>query len=104
MLVRAIGPGLAAFDVQNTLQDPQLSLFGKDGERIAANDNWETGANTAQDLTAATAATGAFTLKAGSKDAALLITLAPGYYTAHVSGVDGGVGVGLIEIYEIPSQ
>ncbi|MCX6933142.1 MAG: hypothetical protein NTZ29_10720 [Verrucomicrobia bacterium] len=37
-----------------------------------------------------------------SRDAALIVTLAPGNYTAQVSGVNDTTGVALIEIYELP--
>ena len=47
-------------------------------------------------------AVGAFALDAGSKDAALLTTLAPGSYTVQVKGADGGTGEALVEIYEVP--
>jgi hypothetical protein len=45
---------------------------------------------------------GAFALTPGSRDAALLTTLAPGSYTVQVSGADGGTGEALVEIYEVP--
>ena len=41
-------------------------------------------------------------LAAGSKDAAVVLTLEPGIYTAHVSGVAHTTGVGVVEIYEVP--
>ena len=37
-----------------------------------------------------------------SKDAALVLTLEPGIYTAQLSGVGQATGVGLVEIYELP--
>ena len=46
--------------------------------------------------------TGAFGLPAASKDAALLVTLQPGAYTAQVSGAAGTTGVALVEVYEVP--
>ena len=46
-------------------------------------------------------AVGAFPLQAGSRDAALLTSLAIGSYTVQVSGADGGTGEALIEIYEV---
>jgi hypothetical protein len=70
------------------------------GGELATNNDWGAGANSAEALTAAATATGAFGLSPGSRDAAVLITLAPGAYTAHVSGGDGGTGVALIEVYE----
>ena len=45
---------------------------------------------------------GAFAFPAGGKDAAVLLTLPPGSYTAQVSGVGGATGVGLVEVYEVP--
>jgi hypothetical protein len=53
-------------------------------------------------LVAAQQAVGAFPLPAGSKDAVLYLTLAPGAYTAQVTGVGAGTGVDLVEIYQIP--
>ena len=41
-------------------------------------------------------------LPAGSKDAALLITLQPGSYTVQVTSVDNTTGVALVEIYDSP--
>jgi len=41
-------------------------------------------------------------LVAGSKDAAVVLTLEPGIYTAQVRGVQGATGVGLVELYEAP--
>jgi hypothetical protein len=46
---------------------------------------------------------GAFVLAGNSsKDAALLVTLAPGNYTVQVRGADGTNGVALVEVYEVP--
>ncbi len=47
-------------------------------------------------------AVGAFALPAGSRDAAVELTLAPGGYTVHVSPATGATGEVLIEIYELP--
>jgi len=96
VLIRAIGPTLSLFQVSGVLADPRLDLFS--GQTIVqSNDNWNASdAATFQSV-------GAFALPAGSKDAALLATLAPGSYTAQVSGVGGTGGVALVEIYEIGS-
>ena len=45
---------------------------------------------------------GAFPLAAGSKDAAILISLPPGSYSAQVIGVNSTTGIALVEIYEVP--
>lgn len=100
LLVRAIGPTLGAFGVGGVLADPVLALrpLGGDGD-VARNDDWR---GTAA-LKAAFAAVGAFPLAADtSRDAALVIELPPGAYTAAVSGKAGGTGVALVEIYELP--
>src|SRR5581483_5061207 len=102
VLVRGIGPGLAAFGVKGTVADPALKLFlpGKT-DAIAQNDDWQTAqltgggvTATATEISAAAAATGAFPLASGSKDAGLLITLAPGNYSAVMSGANNGTGAG----------
>jgi len=56
----------------------------------------------ARELVAADTAVGAFGIPGTSKDAALLVTLAPGGYTAHVSGVNRLTGIALVEIYKVP--
>jgi hypothetical protein len=98
VLVRAIGPGLAAFGLTGVMNDPQLALFSGPA-RVAGNDNW--GGDT--QLIAAGAAVGAFAIANPlSRDAMLLITLAPGGYTVEVSGVGAAGGETLVEIYEVP--
>lgn len=101
LLVRAIGPTLSAFGVQNPLRDPRLTLVGATNTTIATNDNWSDSVNPAE-IAKASAVVGAFPLTAGSKDAVVLVTLAPGSYTAQVTGADGGSGIALVEVYEVP--
>jgi sugar lactone lactonase YvrE len=110
VLIRGIGPALAAFGVPGVLQDPVLKVYSGGGNNlIAQNDNWEApqpiGAQvptTAAQITAASTSTGAFPLSAGGKDAAIIVTLAPGSYSAVVSGLNNGTGAGLVEVYELP--
>jgi hypothetical protein len=100
LLVRAVGPTLGAFGVGGVLEDPVLALrpLGADVD-VARNDDWR---GTAA-LKAAFASVGAFPLATDtSRDAALVIELPPGAYTAAVSGKAGGTGVALVEIYELP--
>jgi hypothetical protein len=96
LLIRAIGPALTAFGVTGAITDPRLQVFNSAGAVIAANDNWEPG------LAATFTQVGAFPLTAGSRDAALLLTLNAGAsYTVQVDGIGGGTGEALIEIYEV---
>lgn len=98
-LVRAVGPTLADFDVGGPLADPTLQLFrGSPGELVAENDDWSLSPSATAIATAADRI-GAFDLRIASTDAALLVTLEPGSYTAVVSGVDGAEGVALVEVY-----
>jgi hypothetical protein len=109
VLIRGIGPSLALFDVPGVLADSKLTLYSG-STLIAQNDDWGVGEGvnsvqtvaTAAQITAAAQATGAFRLPVNSKDAALIITLAPGAYSTHVSGANGTGGVALVEIYELP--
>lgn len=96
-LLRAVGPTLEAFGVTGVLSDPRLELYAG-STVIATNDNWAA----APELVTAATAVGAFTLPETAKDAALLVRLAPGSYTAHVSGVDRSTGIALVEIYDVP--
>jgi hypothetical protein len=100
VLVRGVGPGLAPFNVPGALVDPQLHIF-RGPQLITENNDWSGDAN-AGAVIATGQAVGAFALPAGSKDAALLITLPPGAYTAQISGVNGSTGVALVEVYEVP--
>lgn len=100
ILVRGVGPALGGFGVDGALANPQLRIY--QGARVVAeNDDWSAASNSAAVATAA-GAVGAFSLSAGSRDAALLLTLPPNAYTAQVSGVSGLTGVALIEVYELP--
>lgn len=100
LLIRAAGPALGAFGVTGELADPQLTLYSG-ATAIATNDNWGSATNAAEIATASTSA-GAFGFASGSKDAALLVTLSAGAYTASVSGVGGTTGTALVEIYVVP--
>jgi hypothetical protein len=102
ILVRAIGPTLAAFGVTDSLARPVLSVY--QGERlVATNSGWSglerSGAST---LTDAFDRAGAFRLvDEGSADAALILSLPPGAYTVQVKSADGSAGAALLEVYEL---
>ena len=102
VLIRGIGPTLAAFGVTGALADPKLELFqAGSGTATSANDNWGAAANATQ-IASAAAGVGAFALASDSKDAVLLLALPPGSYTAQVSGAGTETGLALVEVYEIP--
>lgn len=100
MLIRAVGPALTTFGVGGALADPVLTLYSG-GQVIATNDRWSASPAAAAVATAG-GRVGAFALPPNSEDAALLIAVAPGAYTAEVRGKANTEGVALLEIYEIP--
>lgn len=100
VLVRGVGPSLGNFGVVGVLARPSLIVYDSAGNRIATNSGWDTGIDSAA-IAGGAAQAGAFPLSAGSGDSALLITLAPGKYTAQVAGINGAAGVALIEVYDL---
>lgn len=97
LLIRGVGPGLGAFGITGFLNDPIVRVYNSSNVVIATNDTWSS--TLAETMTQV----GAFALPAGSRDAALLVTLNAGQtYTVQVSGADGGAGEGLVEVYEVP--
>jgi len=97
ILVRGVGPGLSQFGVGGVLAQPVLSVFDSAGRLVASNAGW----NGSTDIAAAGQAVGTFPLATGSSDAALVLNLAPGGYTAQIAGAGGTTGVALAEVYEI---
>lgn len=69
-------------------------------ESVAANDDWERQLEPAR-VAAAAASAGAFALRSGSADAALLVDLPPGSYTVQVAGARDTTGLALVEVYEV---
>jgi hypothetical protein len=83
------------YGITNALSNPALTLVrSSDQVVLASNDNWQTAANAAQ-LSAAGFA------PSNSLEAAILVDLPPGAYTAIVSGVGNGTGVAVIGVYEV---
>ena len=97
VVVTATGPSLAAAGVTGALGDPALTLVrSADQAVIATNDDWATAANSA-------AISGLGLAPSDPHESAIMMTLAPGAYTAIVSGSNGTVGVGLVAVYAVPN-
>ncbi|MEY2482831.1 MAG: cytochrome c peroxidase [Verrucomicrobiota bacterium] len=93
VLIRALGPSLAQFNLPNFLADPTITLNGPAGFTPITNDNW------ASSQRAEIEATG---LAPGNEsESAIVATLAPGNYTAVLSGTNGGIGTGILELYDL---
>lgn len=91
VLIRAIGPTLASFGVTSPLATPTFTVFSG-STMIGGNAGWA--GNPA--LAATFSSVGAFALPETSRDAAAVLTLSPGNYTAIVGG---GAGEVLLELY-----
>lgn len=101
MLIRGAGPTLSSLGVPGVLADPQITLVAQSsGQTIRTNDNWASGEDAAVIASAASTA-GAFPFANGSRDAAMIVMLAPGAYTVQLSGVGNTTGVGIVEVYDV---
>jgi phospholipase/lecithinase/hemolysin len=93
VIVRALGPSLSNFGVPGPLADPTLTIYDSNHAVVAPNDNWR---DTQQ---AEIEATGL--APQNNLESAIVVTLAPGAYTAIVSGKNGGTGNALAEVYDL---
>jgi hypothetical protein len=96
VVARAVGPSLTKHGVSGALSDPTLDLRDANGVSVAFNDNWKEGRTS--DITAEHLGL------SDTREAAISTHLAPGNYTAIVSGKNGATGVGLVEIYSSPER
>ncbi len=94
LLVRAVGPTLAGAGVTGVLNDPTLAIYNAAGAVIASSDDWRVG-------TQATEIAASGFAPVDDREPAVILNLAPGAYTAIVSGKGGATGVALIEAYDL---
>jgi hypothetical protein len=99
VLIQALGPALGGEGVTGVLQHPALTIYDTNGHVVYSNTGW----GSSQILLNAAASVYAQpVLQPNSSDSEALLTLPPGGYTAQVSGADGGTGVALCTVYELP--
>ena len=96
IVVRGIGPSLTAFGVPNALVDPTLELRNSNGALLSANNNWQD--NAYCKLLCASGLAPTNNLESGIE-----AFLSPGTYTALLAGLNGGTGIGLVEVYDLGS-
>lgn len=92
VIIRALGPSLAAGGVSPVLANPVVQLFSG-STMIAQNDDWAQASNS-DDLRRSSIP------PSNSREAALIVRLEPGAYTAIVSGANNTTGIALVEVYE----
>ncbi|HEX4667488.1 MAG TPA: hypothetical protein VH207_12890, partial [Chthoniobacterales bacterium] len=102
VLIRAVGPSLAALGLSGAMADPTLELHDSTGAVIGQNDDWretQTGGLITDDQFFEIFATGI--PPTSFEESAIVATLEPGAYTAILAGADGGTGIGLVEVYDL---
>ncbi len=98
LLIRGVGPGIPGEAIANRLAEPKIGIF--DGVNlIGENLDWDVD-QSAQAIIDANNTVGAFPLSPNSGDAAIIMTLNPGIYSARLENEQEGSGVGLLEIYD----
>jgi len=93
--VRGIGPSLAQFGLNNLLADPTLELRDSNGALLISNNNWQDDPISAAQLAAHNLA------PQNSLESGIFATLPPGAFTAILAGNNNGIGIGLVEIYNL---
>jgi phosphodiesterase/alkaline phosphatase D-like protein len=103
VLLRAVGPTLAAFGINDAMKYPVLSVH--QGERlVVTNSAWAGVTRSAiEQVNDAFDRAGAFRfVDESSNDSAVVVNLAPGAYTVQVKSGDGAGGSALLEVYDLP--
>lgn len=93
VIVRALGPSLAAAGIDQALADPTLELHDGNGISIAFNDNWKDAQQAEIEATGIP--------PANDRESAIVASLPAGPYTAVLTGRNGGTGIGLVEVYNL---
>jgi cytochrome c peroxidase len=93
VLIRALGPSLSSFGLPSLLADPTVTLNGPAGFAPITNDNWPSTQETEIKATGLA--------PNNDLEPAIIATLAPGNYTTVLSGTNGGIGTGILEIYDL---
>jgi hypothetical protein len=96
IIVRGIGPSLDQFGLNNVLADPTLELRDSNGALLVANDNWQ------DDPVSGVQLANRALAPSRPEESGIFTSLPPGAFTAIVAGKDGAVGLGLVEVYNVP--
>jgi hypothetical protein len=101
VLIRGGSAVLHGAGLGRLLADPLVEIHSRTG-MLDQNDDWSSDAAKATEIRTATAQVGAQAWTDGTRDAALLITLDPGLYTALLKGKSDTTGMAMVEVYEVP--
>jgi hypothetical protein len=90
-VVRAIGPSLTAFGINNALPDTTLQIKDQNGSIVIQNDDWQSDQKQELEDTGLQ--------PTNNLEAAVVITLRPGQYTALVRGKPEATGTAVVQLY-----
>lgn len=93
--VRGRGPSLSQFGLSPVLADPTLELRNQNGTITIVNDDWQSDPASRDALIANGLGL------SDPKESGIFTSLPAGQYTAVLAGKGGGIGIGLIEIYNL---
>jgi kumamolisin len=105
LLIRGVGPSLAAYSISNFIPDPMLTVFNSSSVGVTSNDNWGTPSSNVSIISAADTLTGAFPYTSTSSlDSALVASLSNGAYTVQIATKNSATGYALAEVYDATSS
>jgi hypothetical protein len=93
VVLRALGPSLAAFGITNFVPDPVLQLRGSSGALIRQNDNWKDDQRSEIE--------GTVFQPSDDRESVIVATLTPGTYTGLMTNKLGAPGIGTFELYDV---
>jgi cytochrome c peroxidase len=93
VLIRGLGPSLSNLGLTGLLSDPVLELRAANGALLLQNDNWKD--------TQRTQIEGTPFQPGDDRESVIIASLAPGAYTAVLTGINQTTGIGLLEIYDL---
>ena len=96
VVIRGLGPSLTQDGISGALADPFLTLVDSNGKVLWTNNNWKDSQQAEIQDTGLAPTNGL--------ESAIVRTLAPGNYTAILSGRNGTTGIGLVEVYDVSNN
>ncbi|MEY2586095.1 MAG: hypothetical protein QOD80_2121 [Verrucomicrobiota bacterium] len=100
IVVLGTGPSLTPFGIPNALPDTTLQLRDQNGTVVIENDDWKVRSSDGSSQQGEIEATGL--APSNNLEAALVITIQPGQYTAQLRGKPESTGTGVVQVYFLP--
>ncbi len=94
VIIRGLGPSLSGRGVSGALTDPAIKVVNNQGTTVGMNDNWQTDPGAGEMQTIGLQ-------PSDPREAAVIINVPSGEYTATVAGVSNTTGVGQVEVFVV---